>query len=84
MSKASDEVDKQKDELPDLLEAKGGGNMSPVLEVLSMKSSRRFENRLRNVSSRVESPALTEPPSPVLPTNKKEHNLLITFLCDRS
>lgn len=56
---------------PDLLEAKGGGKMSPVLEVLSMKSSSLLENRLRNASSRVESPALADPPSPVLPGKKK-------------
>ena len=48
---------------PDLLEARGGGKMSPVLEVLSMKSSNLLENSPRNASSRVESLALVEPPS---------------------
>ena len=52
---------------PDLLEAKGGGKISPVLDVLSMKSSNLLENRLRNASSRVESVTLAEPPSLVLP-----------------
>lgn len=56
---------------PDLLEARGGGKMSPVLEVLSMKSSNLLENRLRNASSRVESPALAEPLSPVLPVKQQ-------------
>ena len=37
--------------------------MSPVLEVLSMKSSNLLENSPRNASSRVESLALVEPPS---------------------
>ena len=40
--------------------------MSPVLEVLSMKSSNLLENSPRNASSRVESLALVEPPSLVL------------------
>ena len=58
--------------VPDRLEANGGVNMSPVAEVLSMKSSSRFEKRLRNVSSREESPALAELPSPVLPGNQRK------------
>ena len=37
--------------------------MSPVLEVLSMKSSNLLENSPRNASSRVESLAFVEPPS---------------------
>ena len=56
---------------PDLLEASGGGKMSPVLEVLSMKSSNLLENKLRKESSRVVSLVLVEPLSPALPELKK-------------
>ena len=41
--------------------------MSPELDVLSIKSSIREENKLRNKSSRFESPLLEDPPSPFLP-----------------
>ena len=46
--------------------------MSPVLDVLSMKSSSLLENRLLNASSRVESPVLAKPPSPALPKEEEE------------
>ena len=46
--------------------------MSPVLEVLSMKSSNLLENKLRKESSRVVSLVLVEPLSPALPELKKK------------
>ena len=58
---------------PDLLEASGGGKMSPVLDVLSMKSSNLLENKLRKESSRVVSLVLVEPLSPALPDLKKKN-----------
>ena len=50
--------------------------MSPVLDVLSMKSSNLLENKLRKESSLVVSLVLVEPLSPALPDLKKK-NLLI-------
>lgn len=46
--------------------------MSPVLDVLSMKSSNLLENKLRKESSRVVSLVLVEPLSPALPELKKK------------
>ena len=53
--------------------------MSPVLDVLSMKSSNLLENKLRKESSRVVSLVLVEPLSPALPDLKKK--ILIDRWC---
>lgn len=50
--------------------------MSPVLDVLSMKSSNLLENKLRKESSRVVSLVLVEPLSPALPELKKKKKLI--------